>query len=256
MGDVLVSARTTAPGTGEVIALNGTIAVREGDTVGGVALGAPARPEAISLNDNRYAAHLWTHSAGSTLFFSCDATQLATSSRPLLNTGDMVAIEGGGTASVSSIGGTFQSGPALDLANSVRVYARVELDDGNGPLQSMIQLEANCCGNGILDNNEECDDGNTTDNDGCSALCTTEAMGTGGGGAGAGGNGGVGGAGGGPAGSGRPAVTGGCDCSLPNQPAQAPPWQLLSLLGLCSAVLSRRRANVSRRANNHRNVSR
>jgi cysteine-rich repeat protein len=30
------------------------------------------------------------------------------------------------------------------------------------------------CGNGTVESNEECDDGNTVDNDGCSATCTTE----------------------------------------------------------------------------------
>ena len=30
------------------------------------------------------------------------------------------------------------------------------------------------CGDGILDTNEECDDGNNADNDGCSANCTRE----------------------------------------------------------------------------------
>ncbi|HEX5061822.1 MAG TPA: DUF4215 domain-containing protein [Kofleriaceae bacterium] len=31
-----------------------------------------------------------------------------------------------------------------------------------------------CCGNGQLDAGEQCDDGNTTNGDGCSATCTTE----------------------------------------------------------------------------------
>lgn len=30
------------------------------------------------------------------------------------------------------------------------------------------------CGNGFVETNEECDDGNTVDNDGCSAICETE----------------------------------------------------------------------------------
>lgn len=31
-----------------------------------------------------------------------------------------------------------------------------------------------CCGNGILDDGEDCDDGNTADGDGCSSTCTFE----------------------------------------------------------------------------------
>jgi cysteine-rich repeat protein len=41
--------------------------------------------------------------------------------------------------------------------------------DGDGPL----------CGDGSTDPGEECDDGNLTDNDGCSSFCTSEAMGDG-----------------------------------------------------------------------------
>jgi cysteine-rich repeat protein len=67
------------------------------------------------------------------------------------------------------------------------------------------------CGNGSLDDDEECDDGNTNDGDGCSAMCVTE-QGPGGGQGGFGGNGpttttstsnaGGGGAGGAPGGMG------------------------------------------------------
>jgi cysteine-rich repeat protein len=33
-----------------------------------------------------------------------------------------------------------------------------------------------CCGDGHLDEGEECDDGNTADGDGCSATCTYEPL--------------------------------------------------------------------------------
>lgn len=41
------------------------------------------------------------------------------------------------------------------------------IDFGNYPI---------VCGNGIVDTGEDCDDGNTTDNDGCSAACQTEGV--------------------------------------------------------------------------------
>lgn len=37
-----------------------------------------------------------------------------------------------------------------------------------------INISTSICGNGILETNEICDDGNTIDNDGCSALCQIE----------------------------------------------------------------------------------
>ncbi|MFH1412878.1 MAG: VWA domain-containing protein, partial [bacterium] len=48
-------------------------------------------------------------------------------------------------------------------------------DDGDG-CSSICQIEEAppVCGNGILENGEECDDGNTEDGDGCSASCSIE----------------------------------------------------------------------------------
>lgn len=37
-------------------------------------------------------------------------------------------------------------------------------------------IPASVCGNGTVDSNEECDDGNTVDGDGCSATCTIEQV--------------------------------------------------------------------------------
>jgi cysteine-rich repeat protein len=54
-----------------------------------------------------------------------------------------------------------------------------ECDDGNtvanDGCSAICTLE---CGDGILDPNEECDDGNTVANDGCSPICTLECTGT------------------------------------------------------------------------------
>lgn len=41
-----------------------------------------------------------------------------------------------------------------------------------------IELLATGCGNGIVESSEECDDGNSADGDGCSALCELEAEGS------------------------------------------------------------------------------
>lgn len=38
-----------------------------------------------------------------------------------------------------------------------------------------VRMIANLCGNGVIDQGEQCDDGNTKDGDGCSATCQIEA---------------------------------------------------------------------------------
>jgi len=42
------------------------------------------------------------------------------------------------------------------------------------PDQVMIERNAALCGDGLVEGDEECDDGNTIDGDGCSAACETE----------------------------------------------------------------------------------
>lgn len=61
-------------------------------------------------------------------------------------------------------------------------YLQVTEDDNNALAYFELVLEgipADVCGNGIIDGTaEQCDDGNTTANDGCSATCDLEAVGT------------------------------------------------------------------------------
>lgn len=48
-------------------------------------------------------------------------------------------------------------------------------DDGTGaPEPPGTPPETDVCGNGVLESGEECDDGNTFNNDGCSSVCTNE----------------------------------------------------------------------------------
>ena len=54
-----------------------------------------------------------------------------------------------------------------------------ECDDGNteggdGCSASCQQEQQSYCGDGMVDENEECDDGNTEGGDGCSASCQQE----------------------------------------------------------------------------------
>jgi cysteine-rich repeat protein len=53
-----------------------------------------------------------------------------------------------------------------------------ECDDGNSIDNDGCHNDCTLpyCGDGVIDQDEECDDGNTIDNDGCSAICTIEAF--------------------------------------------------------------------------------
>jgi MYXO-CTERM domain-containing protein len=76
--------------------------------------------------------------------------------------------------------------------NGSKANLRFELDSDEGLQFGGWTLDHVCivtpaqgpggafCGNGTLDDSEECDDGNVTDGDGCSATCTNESGGGGG----------------------------------------------------------------------------
>ena len=66
---------------------------------------------------------------------------------------------------------------ATQCGDNVRAGAE-ECDDGNtlngDGCSALCQIERQDCGNGRKDQNEECDDGNMIGGDGCSALCGIE----------------------------------------------------------------------------------
>lgn len=47
-----------------------------------------------------------------------------------------------------------------------------------GGVMDTLDIVAQCCGNGVVDAGEQCDDGNTLDGDCCSATCQLDASGT------------------------------------------------------------------------------
>lgn len=80
------------------------------------------------------------------------------------------------TSILIACGGGGSSVPTSDCGDGV-VDPDEECDDGNtargdGCFQCVI--EPPVCGNGILDFNEDCDDSNTIDGDGCSSTCEQE----------------------------------------------------------------------------------
>jgi cysteine-rich repeat protein len=67
-------------------------------------------------------------------------------------------------------------------ADMMTLSMHLEIDETVDPNLDQIRVVTMCepfCGDGILDEGEECDDGNNVDGDGCSATCTVEDEGDG-----------------------------------------------------------------------------
>ncbi|MCC6555055.1 MAG: DUF4215 domain-containing protein, partial [Polyangiaceae bacterium] len=91
---------------------------------------------------------------------------------------------GGGSSTTSSGGGAGGAPNPLCGDGNVDYQAGEQCDDGNttsgdGCSASCAIEPAPTCGNGVLDlaSGEECDDGNTTAGDGCSPACQLEPVG-------------------------------------------------------------------------------
>lgn len=77
---------------------------------------------------------------------------------------------------------TFLQTTILDLLNSIESTVSGnsdKLDDIDTRLANLEAVLIGVCGDGTIDSGEECDDGNTTDDDGCDALCSLEICGNG-----------------------------------------------------------------------------
>jgi cysteine-rich repeat protein len=169
--------------TDEFVAVNGTIAVREGDVLDGVALTASASLRSISLDDAGRLVHTWAYAGNTieTVFFACNPADVAGSSLAVLTAGvDELDLDGDGLgdALVTDLNATSASGQRA-LADDGNLYVEVDLDEGAGPLAAMVRLPLTCCGNGMPDTGEQCDDGNDDDTDACPGTCMTASCGDG-----------------------------------------------------------------------------
>jgi hypothetical protein len=156
-GDFLFSGDTDgATGSDEFVAYNGTIAIREGDTIGGINLTSSATVNTLSLNNLGHAAMIWTSAGAETLFFACDASDLVASTVAVLTVGDEIDLDGNGVgdATVTDFNASSSIGPGLWLAENGRAFVEVDLDYGAGELEAIIGLDLPSCGAGHLVINE------------------------------------------------------------------------------------------------------
>lgn len=142
----------------EFIAYDGVMGVREGDTVGGVALATPAAVRGLAINDRNQAAHAWSADGLEVLFAACDASDL-TDGVLLLAVGDGVDVDGDGMADATVVDFETSSvaGNGLALSNAGIVAIEVELDDGTGPREAMLTLATGCLDTAFADGFESGD---------------------------------------------------------------------------------------------------
>lgn len=117
----------------EFIAVNSSIAIREGDDVGCTTL-AGAAVLGLSVNDDGTVAHAWSISGGHEMLFVGQSGSLAATSRIVLQTGDEVDSDGDGN--VDSVIVDFNAsniiGPGYELAEDGFVHAEVDLEPIGG----------------------------------------------------------------------------------------------------------------------------
>ena len=145
-GDYLFSGDTDAvTSADEFIAVSGSIAVREGDTIDGVELTTGASVLGLSLNNYGEAVYAWSTGSGTGehLFIATDAAQLAGTSVLVLSTGDAIDLDGDGApdATVTDFKTNSGTGPGLWLAENARVYVEVELDYGMTQLETILAID-------------------------------------------------------------------------------------------------------------------
>jgi len=186
-GDYLVSGNTDGPPTtDEFVAFNGEIAVREGDAVGGVVLQTNASVRFATIDDLGHATYAWGYQmAGSfreTVFFSCNAADLANTSLPIITTSaDSIDIDGDmvGDFTVADVLGSTDVATRAIGGGTEFVYAQLELDDGKNTVQAVVEIPVLCCGNEVIDPGEDCDDANPDDDDECLSTCVAASCGDG-----------------------------------------------------------------------------
>ncbi|MEM9454585.1 MAG: DUF4215 domain-containing protein [Myxococcota bacterium] len=170
----------------EFIAYNGNIAIREGDTVDGVLLPSSANLRFVAINNLEQATHAWGYfledgDARETVFFACNAADLAGTSQEVFTTiDDELDVDGDGNGDYAIT--NIPLGSATDsksLGETPFVYVEVELEDGNTEANAIVEFAVTCCGNTAIDPREECDDGNDDDTDDCPSTCLNARCGDG-----------------------------------------------------------------------------
>lgn len=162
-GDYLFTGDTDgSTATDEFIAYNGSIVIREGDTIDGVVLASSMYMRGVAINNLGQAAFVVSAGGVEYLFFACDASDLANSAQLILAVGDDIDVDGGGADATLTDFNT--SLPGLSLDDDGRIFVEVDLDYGAGDVEAVIGVDLPSCGPAIAMNEIRIDQP-STDND-------------------------------------------------------------------------------------------
>lgn len=149
-GDYLVGGETDGKASNRVLAYNGSVAVREGQTLDGRTLAAEAALMSASLDNQGRAVHLWSTAGFGAihLFFACDAARLEESVH-VLSTGTELPL-GDGYPPIEIDNFNFAGhGPVLSLGPGREVFVEAMLKaktaEGTVALDGVLGLPLPAC---------------------------------------------------------------------------------------------------------------
>ncbi len=132
------SGSTTGPTASDnFLAYNGSIKVREGQSLDGILLATGAAVRAASINNLGQVAHIWGWGTGATLrehLFFAPSGDLISSSVRLLSIGDLIDVDGDTFAdyTVTDFKASTVIGPGLDLAEDGKVCVELGITPPTG----------------------------------------------------------------------------------------------------------------------------
>lgn len=152
------------------LAYNGEIVIREGDTVAGVPLVSGSTVRMLSLDDNGNMLFMAGSTAtDETVFYSCDPANALTNAVYVIAYDDELDLDGDGAGDSIHVR-DFEasvSDPQRGLGNNGMIYLEVQFEGGSAD-EGILRIPTPvCCGDGLVQGTEECDDDNNDDTDDC-----------------------------------------------------------------------------------------
>lgn len=181
-GHYAVAARLVGGDPNEAFVVDSQIAITEGDSVAGYTIEEGTDIVAVGLDGNGHAAHIWDEGQDEAVLVTCDFSDPMGSTRKLLYTGDEIDVDGDqiGDFTVDWFAGSFVSSTHF-FGSDGRILLPVDGGDETVTLRlgPVCCTGAECCGNGVIDAAEQCDDGDPDGTDDCTTNCTTPVCGDG-----------------------------------------------------------------------------